>query len=482
MHGDRQTVSDIVARHMGRQTSCVETISAALTRAQSVQESCNAFTQIFEEEAVKMASLLDAVRPDSAASGLLRGVPICIKDMTPTAGHLTTCGSWATGTGETEQDAVIVQRLKAQGAIVIGKTTTAEYAFSSFTNTHRYGVTRNPWDRTRTSGGSSGGSAAAVAAGVSPLAEGTDMGGSVRIPAAACGIVGFKPSLGRIPMDILPNAFETFSHFGALAGSVQDAALFTAATAGFHPSDMLSRRSPFDIEKTQAADLRNLRIAASVDLGFFHVDPEVADRFEKTLTSLRNRGAIVDLIALPWTSQVFDAWLTRWNCLLALLVGDPAVDLRGRMHPELLAAVELGRATSATGLLAVDILRAEMNSQLNAIFAGYDAILCPTNAVPAPPAEMSDDDFLHVDADGKLHGFDMAHPFNMVPNCPVLSLPIGQTCDSLPVGMQTVGPPFADERTLSIAAAIEEAVGRLPIPKPIEITKAGGRNAQTHNT
>ena len=464
MERARQTASDIVSRHIGGLSRCEETISTALSHALTVQETCNAFTQILKDEALQKARLLDESAQRQTAPGLLHGVPICIKDMTPTAGHRTTCGSWATGLGETTHDAVIVQRLKAQGAIVIGKTTTAEYAFSSFTNTHRYGVTRNPWDPTRTSGGSSGGSAVAVAAGVAPLAEGTDMGGSVRIPAAACGVVGFKPSLGRIPMDILPTAFDTFSHFGPLAASVQDAALFVAATAGHHPSDILSRRTPFDPSKAKAADLRHMRLAASIDLGYFHVDAEIRDRFLTAIEDLRSRGAVVDMVTLPWKPDIFDMWTTRWNCLLAVLVGAPDADVKNRMNSDLLAAVELGHSTSATELMKVDILRAEMNAELNTIFDSYSALLCPTNALPAPLANMTDADFSRIDADEKLHGFDMAHPFNMVPSSPALSLPIGRTCNDLPIGMQVVGRPFEDEKTLSISAAIEKIVGRLPIP------------------
>ncbi|MEM9279559.1 MAG: amidase, partial [Pseudomonadota bacterium] len=452
---NRVTATAIIDRHLNGEASCVETVSEIFANLPAVQSACNAFTEWFEEEAIEQARILDEKAKPSGKAGRLHGVPVCIKDMTPTKGHHTTLGSWSSGEGRTNYDAVIVQRLKAAGAIIVGKTTTAELAFSSFTNTKRYGVTRNPWNRLHTTGGSSGGSAAVVASGLVPLAEGTDMGGSVRIPAAACGIVGFKPSLGRIPMDIVPSSLETYSHFGPLAACIADTVLFVDVTSGAHPVDALSSRPAFRREVADLAPVSGKKIALSIDLGYCAVDPEVEAGLRKAVETLADHGVIVEEVELPWTREVFDQWCVRWNCLLALFPNTNTSVEKSKMDPELVECIETGRATSAIDLLKVDVLRKQLNAQLGAILSEYDALICPTNAVPAPLAEQTDASFGDTLPDGKMRAFDMAHPFNMVPSCPALSLPVGLTEQRLPIGMQIVGKPFEDEALLSLAASIE---------------------------
>lgn len=304
----------------------------------------------------------------------------------------------------------------------------------------------------------------AVATGLTPLAEGTDMGGSVRIPAAACGVVGFKPSLGRIPMDIVPGAMETFSHFGPLASCVGDAALFVAVTSGYHPADILSHREGFDFAATQAMPVKGQRIALSRDLGYCDVDSEVDRAMTGVVQALRDQGAVVTEVELPWSRQVFDLWSLRWNCLLALYPNTQTEAEKAVMDADLVACQERGRQTAATDLLAVDLLRRRMSDDLNALFAHQDALICPTNAIPAPFATQTDADFEATLPNGKLGTFDMTHPFNMVPSCPALSLPIGLTDAGLPIGMQIVGRPFEDEATLALSAAIEAFIPQLPIP------------------
>jgi len=462
----RRTTAAILADYVAGRRTVEAEVRGVFDALPEVQSRLNPFTEWFEDEAMAAARAADRHLADGHPPGPLHGVPVAIKDMTPTAGHHTTRGSWTAGEARTTCDAVIVKRLKRAGAILIGKTTTAELAYSSFTNTPRFRVTRNPWDPTRTSGGSSGGSAVAVATGLVPLAEGTDMGGSVRIPAAACGVVGFKPSLGRIPMDIVPSALETYSHFGPLAACVADAVRFVSVAAGSHPVDMLSHRPAFDAAVAVPGDLTGRRIALSVDLGYCAVDPEVEQAIRKTAETLARHGAQVEEIALPWTRAVFDQWAMRWNCLLALYPGTDSAEARATMDPGLVACIERGRETSAMDLLGVDVLRKQLNAELCDVFNTYDALICPTNAIPAPPVDATDADFEQTLPDGRLKAFDMAYPFNMVPSCPVLSLPIGRTRAGLPIGMQIAGPPFADEATLALAGAVEAVVDPLPLPLP----------------
>ena len=216
-----------------------ELVDRALARAEEITE-LNAFTVIDAEGARRAAGVVDALPAKARAGKSLLGVCFAAKDFTPTAGHLCTRGSWSMGDVVPDTDPVLIRRLKDAGAILIGKTTTPEFAYSSFTWSTRWGMTRNPHDPTRTPGGSSGGSGVAVATGCVRIAEGTDMGGSVRIPAALSGVVGFKPSRGRIPMDILPLGPDILSHFGPLAAQVDDAALFMEVAQGPDVADWRS--------------------------------------------------------------------------------------------------------------------------------------------------------------------------------------------------------------------------------------------------
>lgn len=459
------TASEIRENILRGVTSAQSVIEAAVSRAKAVQAVLNPFTIILEEEALKAAQALDReLGTEGKDAGPLHGVPIVIKDMTPTKGHPTTFGSLTTGEGITDFDAVVVTRLKNAGAIVIGKTTTAEFAFSSFTRSRRYGNTLNPWDSSRTSGGSSGGSAVAVATGVVPLAEGTDMGGSIRIPAAACGIVGFKPSLGRIPMTILPTGLDTISHFGPLASSVRDAITFVAATAGQHPADLLSARDGFALGLAAPTGIRGLRIAISRDLGYCAVQDDVAAALEEIAARLSQNGATLVDVQLPWTRAVYDEWSKHWNVLLALFPTGQSEAQLAQMDPDLAACIRRGRSLTALDLMGVDVFRTKMSAQLRSVMGDCDVLLCPTNAIEAPPATALDSDFEKNTPDGRFQTFDMAHPFNMVSDRPALSLPIGFSKSGLPIGLQIVGHPHADERVLSIAGAIEAMRGPFPAP------------------
>ncbi|WP_177213166.1 amidase [Celeribacter neptunius] len=439
----------------------MDIVTEALARAEDVQKHCNAFTRLFAKEALERAREADRTLALGKPMRPLDGIPVCIKDMTPIAGHPPSYGTWARAKCVDPGEAVIVSRLKRAGAIILGQTTTAELAFSSFTATERYGITRNPWEQDRTSGGSSGGSAVAVAAGVVPLAEGSDMGGSVRIPAAACGVVGMKPSLGRIPMDILPTPCDTISHFGPIAASVQDAVTFLSVTAGHDPVDLLSQKRPFLTPETAPAALHGLRIAASVDLGYCDVSQEVAEAFHEVLTRLRAQGAEVVEARLPWRREVYDLWATHWNALLAAMA-EEFEDI-SRMGTSLQHCLKQGRRVSARDLAEVGRLRKAMATDMRRIFATCDVFLSPTLARTAPSADKTDADFEGDLPNGKFHAFDMAHPFNMLAAYPAISMPV-RLSGSMPVGIQIVGPVYEDERTLALAGAFEQIFPPLPLP------------------
>ena len=446
--------SGIRAEHFSAETVVVE----SLRRARSVNAALNAFTLLREEAAFAAARAADRQR---AAGGLLPpllGVPFAAKDLTPTRGDLTTLGSWTRGDWVPGESAVCIARLEAAGAILIGKTTTPEFAHSSFTASPRWGVTRNPWDPARTSGGSSGGSAVAVAAGVVPFAEGTDMGGSVRIPAAFTGTVGLKPSLGRIPMTILPSMFDSISHFGPLARTTGDAVAFMAAAAGPDDADIFSLPLSFSAEKAQARPLEGRRFAFSLDLGYYSVDARVRAVILSAIDALRAEGAVVEPVELGWTRVVNDQWYDLWCVFMAAFFGEALEDYRARMDPIVVELIERGQTLNAVAYKRVELLRTRMWQDLAAVLSRYDGLLCPTCAVTAPAADADDNDYIADLPDGRFRGLDMTCPFNLLPQCPALSLPAGLADDGMPVGLQLIGRRYADEDVLSMGGAIERVL------------------------
>jgi len=430
-------------------------VEACLERIALVQPRLNAFTVVFDRQARAQAQLAEQALRSGGTLGPLHGVPVAIKDFTPMAGIASTRGSYALEHWIPQRDPVIVQRLRAAGAIFIGRTTTAEFAHSSFTRSPLWGQTRNPWDRERSCGGSSGGSAVAVATGCVPLAEGTDMGGSVRIPAALCGIAGLKPSLGRIPMDILPTTFDQISHFGPLARSVEDLALFLQVTQGPDDADLLSQMQPLALGDCLAGSVAGLRIALSEDLGFYETAPDVRRNLHELAAALRAEGAQVDAVALDWSAQIVTAWNINWSVFLAASAG-PYVSSHGtRMDPALLRLIEAGRRVSAIELRHMEAVRTRQWQVLAELFKDYDALLCPTTAITAPPLTAGDQDYETIDAGGRLHGLDMCAPFNNLAPCPALSLPSGLDRQGLPTAVQIVGRRYDDGAVLRIGSALQ---------------------------
>lgn len=454
---------DLPARHIAAgirdgRFSAESVIAESLRRAEAVNRTLNAFTLLRTDAALAAARAADRIVAAGGEVPPLLGVPFAAKDLTPTRGDLTTLGSWSTGDWVPETTALCIARLEAAGAILVGKTTTPEFAHSSFTASPRWGITLNPWNPERTSGGSSGGSAVAVAAGVVPFAEGTDMGGSVRIPASFCGVVGFKPSLGRIPMTILPSVFDNISHFGPLARSIADAVAFMECTAGPDDADIGSLPLPFSAEKAAAGDLSGRRFALSMDLGYYAVDPVVERVLRAAVERLRAAGAVVEEVSLGWTRAVNDGWYDLWCVFMSAFFGDAPDRHRERMDPLVVALIERGRSMDATAYKRVELLRTAMWRDLADVLATHDALLCPTCAVTAPPASANDDDYVADLPDGRFRGLDVTCPFNLLPQCPALSLPAGFAEDGLPVGLQVVGHRYADEAVLSIGGAIEAAL------------------------
>ena len=449
--------AEMARRIAHKDVSPVDVVASSLARIENVNRTLNCFCFVYPEEAMEKARAAERAVMAGEALGALHGVPIAIKDLTPTRGKITTMGSRIYEHWEPDEDAVIVEKLLASGAIMVGKTTTPEFAYSSFTESPLWGVTRNPWNPRRSPGGSSGGSGAAVASGCVPLAEGSDMGGSVRIPASFCGIVGLKPSFGRIPFTILPSQFDSLSHFGPLARTVADAALFVSATQGPDERDIQSLKPAIDIPIPPPSDIRGLKLALSIDLGYYAVDPEVEANTRQAAEALRDLGADVVDVELGWSRAINDAWIIHWGVYLAAFFGQHLAEWRDKMDLHVVRLMEAGMAMDAVAFKRLEFVRTEQWLKLAAVLADYDALLCPTMSVPAPKTGKTEEDFVFEDADGRYRALDMTAPFNFVSQCPALSVPSGFTKSGLPTGLQIVGRRYDDLGVLRIGAALERA-------------------------
>lgn len=451
------TAAEVAKLIRARDISPVAVIENALARIEEVNPRLNCFCFVYPEEALDKARQVDRALRAGEALGPLAGVPLAIKDLTPTKGKRTTLGSRVYEHWVPDYDAAVVERLGAAGAIMVGKTATPEFASSGFTASSLWGITRNPWDLGRNPGGSSGGSGAAVASGCVALAEGTDMGGSVRIPAAECGIVGLKPSLGRIPMDILPSRFDNISHFGPLARSVDDAALFLAAAQGPDERDIQSIGAPLDLPRPVPHDVTGLRLALSIDLGFYAVHPEIEANTRAAAQALRAAGAVVEEIELAWSAQVVRDWTKVWQVFMAAYFGQHLAEWRDQMDPTVVKMIEAGLAISAADYKRLEIARSRQWDELARILASFDALLAPTMAQPPAPVEDKGREKQGLDAEGRFVSRFMTEPFNLVGQCPVLSVPSGFTAAGLPTAVSICGRRFDEPTVLRIGAALERA-------------------------
>jgi aspartyl-tRNA(Asn)/glutamyl-tRNA(Gln) amidotransferase subunit A len=441
--------------------SPVEATRAVLARIERFNPALNAFCHVAGDEALASARASEARWRLGSPSGVLDGVPVSIKDLILVRGMPTLRGSRTVDPAQPwDVDAPVAARLREAGAVILGKTTTPEFGCKGETNSPLTGITRNPWNTERTPGGSSGGTAAAVAAGMGPLSVGTDGAGSVRIPAAFCGNFGLKPSFGRVPAHPL-SPFGSVAHLGPHTLSVADAALMMNVIKQPDARDWTSL--PFDpSDYTQGLDagIRGLRIAWSPTLGYAkNVHPEVAAAVAAAVATLATLGANVERVdpgiedPLEITTGLWflGAW-TVWNGF-----SEAQQDV---VDPDLRAEAMLGEKLSALAVQRLHLRRGALGSHMRQFMQSWDLIATPAVAVPAFPARPAGHSPMTPET--MLGWTPFSYPFNLTQQ-PACTIPCGFTKDGLPIGLQLVGPMFGDALVLRAARAYETA---RPIPRP----------------
>ena len=439
-----------------RKLSPVEVIDAVLDRIAKVDPRLNAFVTLTAERARREAKAAErALTRTGATLGPLHGVPFSVKDLVTTKGVRTTFGTPLFRDNVPTEDAPMVERLRAAGAIMLGKTNTPTFGWLGATHNLLFGPTRNPWNLDRTPGGSSGGAAAAAAAGFGPLHVGTDGGGSIRIPAAFAGVFGFKASFGRIPIYPISGAWS-LSHVGPLTRTVTDAALMLSASAGPDERDQYSLPAErVDYVKALAGGVKGLRVAYADDLGFVEaLDPEVRAACVTASKAFRELGGRVDTVSPRWPSPA-EAWEEIFCGGIATRMAS-FLDRRDQIEPGLQAIIDRFLAGPPTRYVQAWFDRLAWWQHPRALFEKYDLLVTPT--VACPPFAIGLDNAIEIAgrAIAPYRWTPYTWPFN-VTGQPAASVPCGFTRDGLPIGLQIVGRRYADVTVLRACAAFEKA-------------------------
>lgn len=441
-------------------SSALESLREGKTSPQDLAEACqrqierlnptlNAFITVIDPQDALNAQLLSTNHPSTTE---LRGIPIAVKDLFDTAGKRTTAGSKFFAENIPEQDAFVVEKLKQAGALIIGKTNTHEIALGITGNNPHYGTARNPWNTARIPGGSSSGSAIAVATGMALGALGTDTGGSIRIPASLCGVVGFKPTYGRVSTrGVFPLSWN-LDHVGPLTTDVQDAALMMDVISVYDPIDPASiKMLPGDYLSHLLDDIEGSKIALGVGEFIETSEPEILEAVRAAAKVFTEQlGCRVQEVDVSWMREAALANKTMTQ-------SDGAAVHRDRLkeHPDwfgedIRRRLEDGAKTTSTEYILARRTQAEVRKRFELLFESYDLLILPTTPIAAPTIEGHD----AVEQAGRLTRFTA--PFNLA-GLPALSLPCGFTKDRLPIGLQIVAHAGADAKVLNAGYAFEQA-------------------------
>lgn len=430
-----------------RELSPVELMRAIIEQAEKTEPVVNAFTERIFEEAIEQARRAEE-RFATGTQRTLEGIPVATKEKHAIAGRSLTEGSLVNAGKVATENAPVIDRIQQAGGIIHARTATPEFSLTYFTHSRLWGTTRNPWNPELSPGGSSGGSAASLAAGSATLATGSDIAGSTRVPAAFTGTVGFKAPYGRIP-GVAPLALDHYRGDSPLARTVDDCVLFTNVLAGQDPRDHASLPFPQPLPD-EYPHVAGARIALSITLGDYEVHPELEANTRAVASTLKSAGATVEEIELPWTR---DDIRTALGGHLPAIFGEMLREIT-RDHAEDLNAytTEFAErmAVSREQFSYLDGLRAEarMQRQLAEAMAGFDVLVCPTTTTPGIAAEAG--------LDVEIYGAAMTSPFNICNRCPVLNVPSGRSSWGVPTGVQIVGHPYDDAAPFRIGKTLEQ--------------------------
>jgi amidase len=471
------SATEALSKFKNKTLSPVELIKAVIDRSEKVNSKINAHNFTFYEKAIEAAKVSENKFFSNKEILPLEGIPMAIKDELDIKGQPNTNGSLILKDHIASKTVVDVERIINSGSIIHCRTTTPEFSCTSFTHSKIWGVTRNPWNLEFTPGGSSGGSGASLAAGCTTLATGSDIGGSIRIPASACGLIGFKPPHGRNPQEA-PFNHDQYCVVGPMARTVEDCALMQNVMSGPHPKDITSLKPKLSIPK-KFENIKNWKIAYSMDLGFFEIDKEVQKNTLDILKKFKSLGAKVEEVKLNWNKkELEDTCYNYYAHLFANFIAelipehsekltDYAKDIG--MTPEIINKAILEKKKINHPTMGIDLgmtlyecnkVAGKMFEEFGPIIDKYDAFICPTLSIPAVKADM--DLFRDkVLVNGKEIsspdlGWTLCYPFNMLNRLPVLSIPSGLASNGVPTGVQIVGKPFEDISVFQAGYNIEQ--------------------------
>jgi amidase len=452
------TAAELARLIRHRELSCAQVLEAHLIRIERDNPKVNAMVTLVPDQARAAAGAADAALARGDAEGVLFGLPVAHKDLAETRGIRTTFGSPIFRDFVPDRDAIIVERLKAAGAITVGKTNTPEFGAGSQTYNEVFGATRNPYDLRLTSGGSSGGAAVALACGMVPIADGSDLGGSLRNPASFCNVVGFRPSIGRVPNWPALDAWNSFSVVGPMARTVEDVALMMSAIAGPDPRAPLSIAEPASIfAQPLARDFKGTRIAWVPDLGgSFPVERTVIDVLDKQRATLESLGCVVESVS-PDFRGAEEVFQTSRALGFALVHGSLLKTHRHLLKDTVVWNIEQGLKLTAEDVVRALRLRTELHHRLREFMQRYAFLALPVSQVP--PFDVEQRWVREIDGARMQTYIEWMKScyFISVTGLPAISIPAGFTDSGLPVGVQLVGAHQADFLLLQLAHAFERA-------------------------
>jgi aspartyl-tRNA(Asn)/glutamyl-tRNA(Gln) amidotransferase subunit A len=444
-------LASMIAR---RELSPVELMTAVLGRAQRLQPILNIFAELHGDRAMEAARAAEAAVMRGEDLGPLHGVPITIKDNVAIGGVPMRNGSLSSVDFVPVHDATVTARIKAAGAIPIGTTTLPEFAHKVLTDSPLYGVTRNPYDLERTPGGSSGGASAALAAGVAPLAIGTDGGGSIRCPASCTGVAGLKATLGRIPFEQFPDSFVNYAAVGPMTRAIEDIPLLLSVMSGPQIDDPYSYAVEKFIPKPASAPM-GMRVAWIERFGSVRPEAEVGALTKRAVELLASQGAQVEALSSPIFDNVFETYVVIATAAHAARLEPMAKQWGDKITASLRQSIARGLTYSAAQWQRASDSRSALFRAVQRLFESYDILVTPT--MNAPPVGLDAGGSIESEMYAQWAGY--LYPFNLTGN-PALSVPCGFTAGGLPVGLQLVGAYHDEQRLIDVALALERAGGR----------------------